>query len=592
MTVDGLAAERAGGTRMPALAELIGRGARTTQAFSPSPGSFPATAAVLGGRVADPESAAARRAVERPGLAAALAGRGYRGLALPADPFAHARTTLASGFARFAPHSPSLADSARVDSAIAWLAGRGRSFVWLGLSFGEAPQAWQREDGPAYPDEAARDRRAHEIDAAIARLIAGLERAGLARSTLLAIAGTHGLRGDTEPLSVPVAFVRPGLSAPRTISGDAHLIDVAPTLIAAAGGTPAGFAGRALLTGAARPRRLPPSLPAASASPCRAGLDSLIGDGTGRPDSVGFERLKTLAERCPDDARVAVEAADALSRAGREADAARVYMALRERWPGNHAAALAYGQHLLRHRRFAMVANALAAIPRPSPFAGEAAWLEVGALAGELRFAEAAHAARAAAALVVPAADHAGIPATLDRLRDAQRALEDRTGDAAAHLEYGKLLGGYGLMEEAYKHLHRARFADTTRGDPDYWMATFLLRDGRLKPAQATLERALRTEPGHHRGRALLAEVLVRLDRWKEAVPHLERVVAEHPGDAQSRYNLACLLARSGRSREALEALKLSVEAGYTNFEGMRTDPDLAALRDLPEFRALLPPGR
>lgn len=576
---------------MPVLAGLIARGARVERATSPSNGTLPATRVLLTGRLA-PAGSSAEDLADGPTLAAALAGRGYRGLALPADPFVHARSSIVTSFARFAPSSPALADSARVDSALAWLARPARGFVWLGLSFGEARQPWRREDGPTFAENTDRDQRARAIDVAIARLLAGLERAGLARGTLLAIVGTHGLRGDAEPLRVPLAFVRPSGPGARELAGDARLIDVAPTLVAAAGGTAAGFAGRALLAGPAPARALSPPTPTAEVSTCRTGLDSLIGPGAPPPDSVWLARLRSLAERCPDDPRIAVEWADALSRASREADAARAYLALRERWPDDHGAALAYGQHLIRHRRFAMVANALAAIPRSSPFAGEAAWLGVAALAGELRFAEAAHAARAAAALVVPAADHAGISATLDRLREAQRDLQERKGDAAAHLEYGRLLGSYGLMEEAYRNLHRARLADSTRGEPDYWMATFLMRDGRPKQAEATLERALRKEPGHHDARVALAELLVRLDRWKEALPHLERVVADHPADAQSRYNLACLLARDGRTGEALAALKLSVEAGYANFEGMRSDPDLAPLRGLPEFRALLPAGR
>jgi thioredoxin-like negative regulator of GroEL len=592
VTVDGLAAERAARDQMPVLAELIGRGASSPRALSPSSGPLPATASLLTGRLAPAESPGSGRAASPPTLAAALARRGYQGLALPAGPFVHARTEVAGGFARFGASSPGLADSARVDSALAWLARSGRRFAWLGLSFGETPKPWRWHDLPSVPDVATRDRRGREIDTAIGRLIAGLERSGLGRGTLLVVAGTHGLGGDTEPLRVPLAFVRLAERVPATLAGEPHLVDVAPTLVAAAGGTPSAFGGRDLLGGAGRARSLPRPVSTPALAPCRAALDSLIAHAGPQPDSVSTARLRSLAQRCPDDPRVGVEFADALSRTAREADGARVFLALRERWPEDHASALAYAQHLLRHGRFAMVAEALAAIPRTSPYSGLAEWLGVAALAGEVRFAEATRAAIEAAEVVVPTPEHLGMAATLGRLRDAQAAAESRKGEFAAHLEYGKLLGGHGIFEEAYKNLHQARFADTTSAEPDFWIATFVIRQGRLKQAQATLERALRTDPAHRRARALLAEVLVGLDRWKEAVPHLERVVAEDPGDAQSRYNLACLLARDGRPREALEALKLSVRAGYTNFAGMRSDPDLAPLRDLPEFQALLPAGR
>ena len=38
----------------------------------------------------------------------------------------------------------------------------------------------------------------------------------------------------------------------------------------------------------------------------------------------------------------------------------------------------------------------------------------------------------------------------------------------------------------------------------------------------------------------------------------------------------------------ALTTLRQSIAAGYSDFKHMATDPDLAPLRDLPEFKALI----
>ena len=235
-----------------------------------------------------------------------------------------------------------------------------------------------------------------------------------------------------------------------------------------------------------------------------------------------------------------------------------------------------------------MVPGALAAIPRTSPPAAEAAWLEVAALAGELRFSEAAAAARRAAALAVPRASYVAAPVTLERLRAAHATAEAQPDDLAAQLAFGRQLGEFGLMDEAYRRLHRARAADSTSAEPDYWIATFLMRQGRLKPAAQTLERALATDPSYRPARVALAEVLVRLDRAPEAIPHLERAVAEDPADGRSAYNLGCLLAREGRSADALRALRAALDAGYAGWDRVATDPDLDPLRELPEFQALL----
>ena len=599
VSIDGLGEARAGADRMPALAALIARGARCEQARSPSGLTFPATTALLTGR--SPASTAvlgegaAGFPPEGAALAPALATLGYHGIALPADPFAHSGTGIARGFTRFVREAPALAESARVDTALAWLARSGKRFAWLGLSFGEAGLAWRREDGPAFADSGARALRARDVDRAIARLVAELGRRGMASGTLLAVVGTHGLPGDADPRRVPIAFIPLDSAGTGPIPGETGLVDVAPSLVAAARGSTAGFDGHALL-GSAKPRTgRPAEAPAEPASPCRGELPAGLLDERSSPDSVMLVRVHALVERCPEDRRLAIEEAVALSRANRELEGAERFVAIRNRWPQDPASALAYAQHLVRYQRFDIVDATLAPIPRTSPFAAEAAWLEVAALAGGLRFSEAAAASRRAVELIVPQEAYGRAAATFDRLREAQRVADVRPNDAAAQLAYGRQLGEYGLHQEAYRHLHRARFADTTSAEPDYWIATFLMNQGNFRPAAQTLERALKTDPNHHPSRVALAEALIHLDRWKEAIPHLERAVAEDPKDARSAYNLACVLARDGKPDQALRMLQRAVDAGYANASHMAVDPDLATLRDRAEFQALLarmPGGR
>jgi len=592
LSIDGLGEERAGPDRMPVLAGLLARGARCERARTQATLTIPSTAALLSVRIPAEGGSAPERdgrtSAKGPTLAAALADRGYAGLALPADPLAHAETGLGEGFARFAVESPSLADSARVHTALAWLAMPAKRFAWVALSFGEAQAAWRREDGPAFPDPAARVARAREIDAAIARLVTGLERGDRADRTLLAVAGTHGLPADSDPRRVPVAFVRLDGSSGRTVRGEASLADVAPTLVRAAGGGTRGFEGSPLLAGRRPARRAKTVEALERPSPCRSELPALVGDRSVAPDSMTLVHLRSLVERCPDDRRIAIEEADAFSRAGQDTEAARLFLDVRGRWPADPTSAIGYAQHLIRHKRFDLVAGALAPIPPSSPYAAEAGWLEVAALAGELRFAEAVRAAERAAARSVPGPIHAQAVAALVRIREAQRDTELHPSDPAVHLEFGRRLADYGLMDEGYMQMHKARFADSTTAEPDFWIGAYLISEGRLKPAAATFERGLKKNPSHIRMRRVLAETLIRLDRGAEAIPHLERIVAEDPKDAVSRYNLACMLAKDGRADAALEALRNALDAGYSDWDQLTGDPDLASLRDRAEFRALL----
>lgn len=61
------------------------------------------------------------------------------------------------------------------------------------------------------------------------------------------------------------------------------------------------------------------------------------------------------------------------------------------------------------------------------------------------------------------------------------------------------------------------------------------------------------------------------------------------PDDKSNHYHYACALALSGDSEAALEHLKIALEYEPDLAKQAATDPDLASLRDLPEFKALVP---
>jgi Tfp pilus assembly protein PilF len=60
------------------------------------------------------------------------------------------------------------------------------------------------------------------------------------------------------------------------------------------------------------------------------------------------------------------------------------------------------------------------------------------------------------------------------------------------------------------------------------------------------------------------------------------------PERSGSWYNLACVQARRGAPKKALASLKRALENGFSDAELLSTDPDLASLREAPEFLRLL----
>jgi choline-sulfatase len=248
----------------PALAALAKEGARFERATTPTPLTLPATASLLTGLTPTHHGLRSEALGGFREQASTLAGRlargGFATLGLPDDPLAHARTGIARGFQSYRRDSPIWSDSARVDSALAFLARPGRAFVWLGFSIGQPAEVWRRSFAAGL-DSTRYAGRARDVDECIARLMRGIARSSRANSAIIVVTGTHGLAVRDWPLAnagfdepslpghgldlseasvrVPLIFAGRPVAAHRgshRLPADwTSTLDVAPTLLAAAG---------------------------------------------------------------------------------------------------------------------------------------------------------------------------------------------------------------------------------------------------------------------------------------------------------------------------------------------------------------------
>jgi adenylate cyclase len=76
--------------------------------------------------------------------------------------------------------------------------------------------------------------------------------------------------------------------------------------------------------------------------------------------------------------------------------------------------------------------------------------------------------------------------------------------------------------------------------------------------------------------------------RNDDAVKQLQRAVELRPNDGNTLYNATCVYGVLGRPEDALEMLRRAFKAGYANYDWVKRDPDLALLRDNPEFQELV----
>lgn len=104
----------------------------------------------------------------------------------------------------------------------------------------------------------------------------------------------------------------------------------------------------------------------------------------------------------------------------------------------------------------------------------------------------------------------------------------------------------------------------------------------------AFLQALAKRLPGDIRLLRALADLYTRTGAHAEGL-RLDRQLSRIcPGDPLVWYNLACSLALCEHPDDAIEALGRAVELGYDDYEWMKKDDDLAALRGDARFESIL----
>jgi tetratricopeptide (TPR) repeat protein len=85
-----------------------------------------------------------------------------------------------------------------------------------------------------------------------------------------------------------------------------------------------------------------------------------------------------------------------------------------------------------------------------------------------------------------------------------------------------------------------------------------------------------------------LAELYTKTHKYEDGLLIDIKLSQQLPNDDLVWYNLGCSYALTHHPDEAFEALSKAIEIGYADYDWMKTDPDLNALRNDPRFESLL----
>lgn len=87
---------------------------------------------------------------------------------------------------------------------------------------------------------------------------------------------------------------------------------------------------------------------------------------------------------------------------------------------------------------------------------------------------------------------------------------------------------------------------------------------------------------------ALKAIELLQAKKYDEAIAVYLEILKVKPNDEQSLYNIACAYALARKPDDAAACLLKAVEAGFTDFELIQSDPDLQSVRNNETYRKII----
>jgi non-specific serine/threonine protein kinase len=186
-----------------------------------------------------------------------------------------------------------------------------------------------------------------------------------------------------------------------------------------------------------------------------------------------------------------------------------------------------------------------------------------------------------------------------DAVLYARKALEQKHNCEDAYNILGRSLLNSDRLDEAAAIAERA--LEVSGDDYNVYIPYRIVyeRLGRKNSAAAlrvkhakTLERQIEIVPEDARARILLAGTFVEDGRLAEATEQLRRATELRPDDANIHYNAACAYGLMNQKENAFASLRKATELGYSNWDWIARDTDLACLHGDPDFDKLIADGR
>jgi tetratricopeptide (TPR) repeat protein len=144
------------------------------------------------------------------------------------------------------------------------------------------------------------------------------------------------------------------------------------------------------------------------------------------------------------------------------------------------------------------------------------------------------------------------------------------------------------LYEDAVGSFHQALESGLDTFDTHYCLAGVYKSLEMPAEAEKHCRRSVELNPRFAPGYILLGSLLKKPGRLEDSVTACKKALLLDPDCMAAYYDLACYFSLLGKREQALAAMEMALCKGFSDFDWLVQDPDLAALRALPEFPLLV----
>ncbi len=174
-------------------------------------------------------------------------------------------------------------------------------------------------------------------------------------------------------------------------------------------------------------------------------------------------------------------------------------------------------------------------------------------------------------------------------MKQLYEALRIKPGYGDAHYNLGITLSRMGRFKEAEDNFFEVLKINPNDAEAHYYMGNVLKKQGRLNKTISHYYKVLKLKPDFVKVHINLGVALSSLGRFKEAISHYFDAIRINPGyKAAAYYNIACLYSRQNMVEESVKWLKEAVNAGFKDWNIIKTDEDLKNIRGSLLYKQLL----